>query len=224
MMNPTYQAVLFDLDGTLCDTALDFTLALNRLLTEEKRPTLSLTHIRNEVSNGALAIIQMAFPDIEHEGIQLSLRNRMVAFYKEHITWHTRLYPGMDKVLAELNARHIPWGVVTNKPEGLTRQIMNGLSLSAFLPSSIVGGDTLAYAKPRPEPLLLAAEQCGVTAKGCIYIGDHRRDIEAAHAAGMASVAVSFGYLSPDDNAHHWGADAVVDSPYQLATYLGLPT
>ncbi len=219
-----YQAVLFDLDGTLCDTALDFTLALNRLLTEEDRPTLSLTQIRNEVSNGALAIIQMAFPDISHEGQLSSLRNRMVDFYKEHITWHTRLYAGMDVVLLQLAQRNIPWGIITNKPEGLTRQIMHGLNLSDYPPSSIVGGDTLAFAKPHPAPLLLAAEQCKVAAKDCIYIGDHRRDIEAARAAGMTALAVSFGYLAADDNPHHWGADAVLDSPYNLARYLDLKT
>ena len=219
-----YQAILFDLDGTLCDTALDFTLALNRLLTEENRPTLSLTQIRNEVSNGALAIIQMAFPDISHEGQLSSLRNRMVDFYKEHITWHTRLYAGMDVVLLQLAQRNIPWGIITNKPEGLTHQIVKGLCLSDYPPSSIVGGDTLAFAKPHPAPLLLAAEQCKVAAKDCIYIGDHHRDIEAARAAGMTALAVSFGYLAADDNPHHWGADAVLDSPYNLAGYLGLKT
>jgi phosphoglycolate phosphatase len=217
-----YQAVLFDLDGTLCDTALDFTLALNRLLTEENRPTVSLTQVRAEVSNGALAIIQMAFPDITHEGILLSLRNRMVNFYKEHITWHTRLYPGMDTVLMQLAQANIPWGIVTNKPEGLTHQIVAGLGLSAFPPKSIVGGDTLAFAKPHPAPMLLAAAQCAAQAAECVYIGDHRRVIEAARAAGMAAVAASFGYLSAEDNAHDWGADVVIDSPYNLALYLGL--
>jgi phosphoglycolate phosphatase len=220
----SYQAVLFDLDGTLCDTALDFTLALNRLLTEENRPTLSLTQVRNEVSNGALAIIQMAFPDIQSESLQLSLRNRMVDFYKEHITWHTRLYAGIDLVLAQLSQRNTPWGIITNKPEGLTHQIMKGLNLVDFPPSSIVGGDTLAFAKPHPAPLLLAAEQCNAQPKDCIYVGDHRRDIEAARAADMTAVAVSFGYLSANDNPHNWGADAVIDSPYSLACYLGLKT
>lgn len=217
-----YQAVLFDLDGTLCDTALDFTLAVNRLLTEENRSTLSLTQVRNQVSNGALAIIQLAFPDIQHEGIQLSLRNRMVDFYKEHITWHTRLYAGMELILAQLAQHNTPWGVITNKPEALTLQIMKGLNLSSFLPHSIVGGDTLAFSKPHPAPLLLAAKQCAAKPDQCLYIGDHRRDIEAARAAGMTAVAVSFGYLATDDNPHHWGADAVIDSPYNLARYLGL--
>jgi phosphoglycolate phosphatase len=217
-----YQAVLFDLDGTLCDTALDFTLALNRLLTEENRTRVSLTQVRSEVSNGALAIIQMAFPDVVHEGMLLSLRNRMLNFYQEHITWHTRLYPGMDVVLTQLAQSNIPWGIVTNKPEGLTHQIVAGLGLSAFPPKSIVGGDTLAFAKPHPAPMLLAAEECAAAAEQCIYIGDHRRDIEAARAAGMMAVAVSFGYLSANDNAHNWDADVVIDSPYNLALYLGL--
>jgi phosphoglycolate phosphatase len=219
-----YQAVLFDLDGTLCDTALDFTLALNRLLAEENRPHLSLTQVRNQVSNGGLALIQMAFPDIEDEAARLSLRNRLIAFYAMHITWHTRLYAGIDLVLAQLSQCNTPWGIITNKPEGLAHQIMKGLNLADFPPHSIVGGDTLAFAKPHPAPLLLAAEQCNVQPKNCIYIGDHRRDIEAAHAAGMVPIAVSYGYLTADDNPHNWGADAVIDSPYNLARYLGLKT
>jgi phosphoglycolate phosphatase len=219
-----YHAVLFDLDGTLCDTALDFTLALNRLLAEESRPHLSLTQVRNQVSNGGLALIQMAFPDIEDEAARLSLRNRLIAFYAMNITWHTRLYAGIDLVLAQLSQRNTPWGIITNKPEGLTHQIMKGLNLADFPPQSIVGGDTLAFAKPHPAPLLLAAEQCNVQAKDCIYIGDHRRDIEAARAAGMVAIAVSYGYLTADDKPHNWGADAVIDSPYNLARYLGLKT
>ncbi len=219
-----YHAVLFDLDGTLCDTALDFTWALNRLLAEENRPHLSLTQVRDQVSNGGLALIQMAFPDIEDEAARLSLRDRLIAFYAMNITWHTRLYAGIDLVLAQLSQRNTPWGIITNKPEGLTHQIMKGLNLADFPPQSIVGGDTLAFAKPHPAPLLLAAEQCNVQAKDCIYIGDHRRDIEAARAAGMVAIAVSYGYLTANDNPHNWGADVVIDSPYNLARYLGLET
>lgn len=215
-----YQAVLFDLDGTLCDTALDFTLALNRLLEEENRPARTLTQVRNQVSNGALAIIAMAFPDIQHEGIQLSLRNRMVDYYKEHITWHTRLYPGMALILSQLKQHNIPWGVVSNKPELLTKQIINALSLD-YLPHSIIGGDTLPVAKPNPEPLHLAANQCGVASHQCLYIGDHYRDVVAAKAAQMKAVAVTFGYLSEQEDPYTWGADVVVDSPYQLARFLG---
>ncbi|MCI4411723.1 MAG: HAD-IA family hydrolase [Thiotrichales bacterium] len=215
-----YQAVLFDLDGTLCDTALDFTLALNRLLEEENLPARTLTQVRNQVSNGALAIIEMAFPDIQHEGIKLSLRNRMIDYYKEHISWHTRLYPGMALILSQLKQHNIPWGVVSNKPELLTKQIINALSLD-YLPHSIIGGDTLSVAKPHPEPLHLAANQCGVASHQCLYIGDHYRDVVAAKAAQMKAVAVTFGYLSEQEDPYTWGADVVVDSPYQLARFLG---
>jgi phosphoglycolate phosphatase len=215
-----YQAVLFDLDGTLCDTALDFTLALNRLLEEENLPARTLTQVRNQVSNGALAIIEMAFPDIQHEGIKLSLRNRMIDYYKEHISWHTRLYPGMALILSQLKQHNIPWGVVSNKPELLTKQIINALSLD-YLPHSIIGGDTLSVAKPHPEPLLLAANQCGAASHQCLYIGDHYRDVVAAKAAQMKAVAVTFGYLSEQEDPYTWGADVVVDSPYQLARFLG---
>lgn len=216
-----YQAVLFDLDGTLCDTALDFTMALNRLLQEENRPARTLTQVRNQVSNGALAIIEMAFPDIQHEGLRLSLRNRMVDYYKEHITWHTRLYPGMSLILTQLKQRNIPWGIVSNKPEELTKQIVSALTLD-YEPHSIIGGDTLSVAKPHPEPLQLAATQCGVSSNECLYIGDHQRDVIAAKAAQMHAVAVTFGYLSEQEDPNTWGADVIIDSPYQLARFLGL--
>jgi 2-phosphoglycolate phosphatase len=219
--HPNYQAVLFDLDGTLCDTALDFTLALNRLLAEEQRKSLSLSQVRSQVSNGALAIIQTAFPDIEDEPSLLSLRNRLVNYYKDNIVWHTQLYPGMDKLLAQLAERDIPWGVVSNKPESLTRDIMQRLPLS-YSPSAIIGGDTLAVAKPHPEPLWLAAEQCQTPAEHCWYIGDHYRDVIAAKAAGMLAIAASYGYISTNESAHDWGADWVVDSPYQLLTLMQL--
>jgi 2-phosphoglycolate phosphatase len=219
--HPNYQAVLFDLDGTLCDTALDFTLALNRLLAEEQRKSLSLSQVRSQVSNGALAIIQTAFPDIEDKPSLLSLRNRLVNYYQDNIVWHTQLYPGMDKLLAQLAERDIPWGVVSNKPESLTRNIMQRLPLS-YVPSAIIGGDTLAVAKPHPEPLWLAAEHCQTPAEHCWYIGDHHRDMIAAKAAGMTAIAASYGYISANESAHDWGADWVVDSPYQLLTLMQL--
>jgi 2-phosphoglycolate phosphatase len=218
---PNYQAVLFDLDGTLCDTALDFTLALNRLLADEQRKSLSLSQVRSQVSNGALAIIQTAFPDIEDEPSLLSLRNRLVNYYQDNIVWHTQLYPGMNKLLAQLAERDIPWGVVSNKPEALTRDIMQRLSLNDA-PSAIIGGDTLAVAKPHPEPLWLAAEQCQTPAEHCWYIGDHHRDVIAAKAAGMTAIAASYGYISANESAHDWGADWVVDSPHQLLTLMQL--
>ena len=216
-----YQAVLFDLDGTLCDTALDFTLALNRLLADEQRPSLSLSQVRAQVSNGALAIIQQAFLDIKDEPRLLSLRGRLVDYYQQHIVWHTQIYPGLEKLLAQLASKQIPWGVVSNKPESLTREIMQRLDFP-YAARAIVGGDTLNVAKPHPEPLLLAAEHCQTPPEHCLYIGDHHRDVAAAKAAGMTSIAASYGYISSDDNPHTWGADWVVDSPYQLLTLLNL--
>ncbi|MBP7900799.1 MAG: HAD-IA family hydrolase [Gammaproteobacteria bacterium] len=216
-----YQAVLFDLDGTLCDTALDFTLALNRLLADEQRPSLSLSQVRAHVSNGALAIIQKAFPDIEDEPTLLSLRRRLVEYYQQNIVWHTQVYPGLDKLLAQLASKQIPWGVVSNKPELLTREIMQRLDFP-YAAHAIIGGDTLSVAKPHPEPLLLAAKACQIIPELCVYIGDHHRDVVAAKAAGMTAVAVSYGYINADENVHHWGADWVVDSPYQLLTLLNL--
>lgn len=216
-----YQAILFDLDGTLCDTALDFTLALNRLLAEEQRPTLSLSNIRSQVSNGAMAIIKNAFSDIDDENRLTELKEQLIAYYQEHIVWHTQLYPGLEKLLLQLQEKQVPWGIVSNKPEALTIEIVRLLKLD-YAPQAIIGGDTLSVAKPHPDPLILAANLCRVAPESCVYIGDHHRDIIAAKAAGMISIAASFGYLAPNESAHDWGADWVVDSPFQLLSLLNL--
>jgi len=223
-MTAKYQAVLFDLDGTLVDTALDFTLAINRILQEEGRATCSLNQVRNHISQGALAIVQVAFDDIT-DIVQLhELRNRMVEYYKDNIAVHSHWYPGINDLLLDLEQRQVPWGVVTNKPEGLARKLIDSIVSEDISPHSIIGGDTLAYAKPHPAPMQLAAAQCQVQPEQCIYIGDHARDIEAAHAAGMFAVAASYGYLNADDNPHHWGADYVVDTPFTLKQWLNTKT
>lgn len=219
----TYQAVLFDLDGTLCDTALDFTLAINRLLSEHQRPSLTLSQVREQVSNGAMAVIQLAFADIEDSDQLKQLRLTLIDYYQQHMLQHTQLYPGMAALLHNLQQRQIPWGVVSNKPEALTKAIVAHLT-TATPASCLIGGDTLAVAKPHPEPLQLAAQQCGVDCRHCVYIGDHHRDIIAAKAAGMTAIGATFGYLTLADNPHLWGADYLADTPAQLIQHLGLAT
>jgi 2-phosphoglycolate phosphatase len=219
-MTAKFQAVLFDLDGTLVDTALDFTLAVNRILQEEDRTTCSLNQVRNQISQGALAIIQMAFQDISDTNHLLHLRNRMVEYYNDNIAVHSNWYPGINDLLLDLQQRQIPWGVVTNKPEVLAKKLIGSILSKDISPHSIIGGDTLAYAKPHPAPMKLAATQCHVQPEQCIYIGDHARDIEAAHAAGMFAVAASYGYLNSDDNPHQWGANIVIDTPNALKNWL----
>lgn len=219
-MTTQYKAVLFDLDGTLVDTALDFTLALNTLLKEENRPTLSLNVVRNDVSYGALAMIKRAFSDISEENEQIIMRSRMIAHYESIISVHSRCFPGIKSLLKDLHQRHVPWGIVTNKPEGLAKKLISELNLGAYAPNSIVGGDTLPFAKPHPAPMKLAATQCRADPEQCIYIGDHIRDVEAARAAGMFAIAASYGYLSVEDNPHDWGADIVIDTPHTLQKWL----
>jgi phosphoglycolate phosphatase len=220
-MITSYQAVFFDLDGTLCDTALDFTLAINRLLADHQQPSLSLSQVRQEVSNGAMSLIRLAFPTVVNEQHLLLLRNQMIAYYQQQICWHTQLYPGLDKLLSQLQTKQIPWGIITNKPIGLTQQIINELNLS-YAPCVVLGGDSLAQTKPHPAPLLHAAQSCELAAEHCVYIGDHVRDIEAARAAHMPSIAVSYGYLCANENPMHWQANYVVDTPFQLMHCLGL--
>lgn len=222
MTYPNYRAVLFDLDGTLCDTALDFAYALNQVLKEENRPILSLSHVREQLSNGAEQAIRYAFSDIHHTEQLQRYRERFIDYYQQHLLTHTQLYPGIAQILYQLKQHQIPWGVVSNKPQAMSQAIIEQLT-QAYPPTVIVGGDTLAVAKPHPEPLLFAAQQCNIAYHDCIYVGDHQRDIMAAKAAGMISVAAAFGYVQFDDNPHRWEADWVVDTPHQLCELLRLP-
>jgi phosphoglycolate phosphatase len=214
------KAVLFDLDGTLCDTALDLLHALNHSLMQAGYPCITLTQAQVQVSFGARAMIRFALAQVdpklaEDDARVEAIAQPMLAYYQAHPAWHTRLFTGIDLLLAHLADRQMPWGVVTNKPQAFSEAILNQLQL-AYPPSCFVGGDRLSVNKPDPAPLLLAAELCTTAPEQCVYIGDHARDIIAAKAAGMPSIAVGYGYLSPEDNPYHWGADWVAHTPRQL--------
>ncbi|MBK8973735.1 MAG: HAD-IA family hydrolase [Hahellaceae bacterium] len=211
-------AVFFDLDGTLIDTAPDFFRVMNQLRTEEGRERLRFDTVRQWVSNGSKALIRMGFdleethPDFER------LRQRLLDLYLAGVAEESVLFPGFDRLLDALDAAGIPWGIVTNKPRRFSVPLLTQMGLQPRL-SSLVCADDLPRTKPHPDPLLRAAEESGVPPERSWYVGDHERDIQAGRAAGMRTIAAGYGYLEPDTVLHHWQADHSIqtaDELYQL--------
>ncbi len=220
-MNGRPAAVLFDLDGTLADTAPDLARALNRLLDEEDRPPLPLDEIRPVVSRGTEALLDLAFgPAGDDVGTRLRRRERLLSLYTASIADETRLFPGMAVLLDRLETAAIPWGVVTNKPARLTEPLMEELGL-ARRAACIVSGDTTPYRKPHPGPLLHACRTIGVEAPGCLYVGDAERDIAAGRSAGMTTLVALFGYIAPDDDPLAWSADGLIDAAPAILDWIG---
>ncbi|MDE1885793.1 MAG: phosphoglycolate phosphatase [Xanthomonadaceae bacterium] len=213
------QAVFFDLDGTLVDSAPDMIVAMRRLRVEQGESPDGVEAIGAVVSKGGRAMLRRGFPDAD-EGRVEALMPRFLELYAEAIATHSALFPGMDAVLSALETHGVRWGVVTNKPGWLARALMAELSLHHRC-AALVTGDCLPRKKPDPEPLLHACALAGVDARRSIYVGDDARDIEAGRAAGMRTIAAAWGYLD-GANPQHWGADGVIDSPAQLAVALGL--
>jgi phosphoglycolate phosphatase len=209
------EAVFFDLDGTLADTAPDLGAALNRLLREEGREPLAHAVLRPHVSAGARGLLHIGFGIEPDNPDYHALRERFLAIYERALCEHTALFPGMDAVLDALEARGIAWGVVTNKPERFTLPLMEALGLSARA-AAIVGGDTTAKAKPDPLPLFHACTAAGVTATASAYVGDDLRDIQAGRAAGMRTFAAAWGYLGDGLPIGAWGADRLIAEPAAL--------
>jgi len=200
----TFRAVLFDLDGTLADTAPDLIAAVNRILAEESRPPLPEPALRPLVSKGGRALLARAFADWSEEARD-ALLPRFLGAYAEALAVHTRPFEGVETLLGMIESRGWCWGIVTNKPEGLAVGVVDGLGWSARA-KALVGGDTLPVRKPSPEPLWLAATRLGVAPQDCLYVGDDARDIEAARAAGMPSAAALWGYRESQDDPRAWGA------------------
>jgi N-acetyl-D-muramate 6-phosphate phosphatase len=211
----TIQAVLFDLDGTLVDTAPDLAAALNHVVAEEKLPTLPLEEIRPHVSRGGLALIQLAFQQHRQEHELEPLRLRLLNYYLEHIADHSRLFDGFESVLETLESNSIPWGIVTNKPGWLTEPLLVALKLD-HRSAVTISADTTAQKKPHPLPLTTAAEIIKVDCKNCLYIGDDPRDIIAGNAAQMITVIAKYGYISENADLDQWQAQHHIDYPQQI--------
>jgi 2-phosphoglycolate phosphatase len=213
------RTVLFDLDGTLADTAPDLAFALNQVLLEQGREPLPFEQIRPVVSHGGLALIKLGF-NIDESAPQFdTLRQRLLAIYREHIVHHTTLFDGMAGLLDTIEQRGLNWGVVTNKPGWLTEPLLEGLALKQRA-ATIVSGDTLSERKPHPAPMLLACQQAGSTAAECLYVGDAERDIEAGRNAGMQTLVALFGYIGEGDRPEQWQADGMVESASQILNWL----
>lgn len=204
---------MFDLDGTLLDTASDFTAALNRLRAEHQLPPLPEERIRQSVSNGAKALVELGFHISEEDEAYESLRKRLLDLYIQDIATHTRLFPGMEQLLTTLESRGIPWGLATNKPALYTEELLRHLPLE---PALVVCPDHVTRRKPDPESLLLAASHFGCHPQQIAYAGDHQRDITCGRLAGTLTIACSFGYIESGDSAERWGADYVVDKGEEI--------
>ena len=211
-------AVLFDLDGTLLDTAPDMVASLKQLCEEEDQPVLSYDLARSHVSNGSIGLLNVAFGEPWQEQFP-RLQQRFLTIYESRLCEATVLFPGMQALLDALNKAALCWGVVTNKPAYLTEPLLDGLKLREGC-AVVVSGDTLSVRKPHPEPILYALEKAGVTANQSVYVGDAARDIQSGTAAGVATVAATYGYIQPGDDPADWNADFSIDHPGELPPIL----
>ena len=209
------EAVLMDLDGTLADTAPDLVSVLNKLLTNRNRPPVPYAIARNEVSNGALGLLRLGFPQRQSDTELEPLRLEFLEVYTRNVCVNSILFKGLEPILSKLHDISMPWGIVTNKPHSMTTPLLEALNLPCP-PGCVVSGDRLPQRKPHPAPLLLGAEEVGIDAERCVYVGDARRDIDAGRAAGMATIAAAYGYIRADDDPAKWGASALIRRPGDL--------
>lgn len=199
------QAVLFDLDGTLVDTAPDLRHAVNRVLADHGRPPVAMEALRAVVSKGGRAMLATALPDLD-EATREAMIPPFLAYYGDAVKVDSVLFPGIAALLDAIEARGLRWGIVTNKPEGLARAVVAGFGWEGRC-AVLVGGDTLPQRKPDPAPLLHACAALGIAAADALYVGDDERDILAARAAGMPVVAAAWGYRLPHEDPAAWRAD-----------------
>ncbi|SIT08646.1 HAD family hydrolase [Neptunomonas antarctica] len=209
------EAVLFDLDGTLLDTAPDFHWVINQLLAEHNLPEQPYAELRKQVSNGANAMLKAAFHFSDEHTNLPALHLQMLDLYAQHVATDSQLFPGIANLLETLEANQIPWGIVTNKPARFTTPIMAELQLSQRC-ASVICPDHVSQTKPDPEALLLACHQIKTNPQHCIYIGDHKRDIEAGNRANMFTIGALYGYINKSDNPSDWHANSYVNHADQI--------
>ena len=213
------RAVLFDLDGTLADTAPDLARALNRVRAANGLAPMPLEITRPYTSSGARGLLKIGFGMEPRDQRYDAFKLQFLDFYAAEICIDTRLFEGMAELLDQLDQDRLPWGVVTNKAERFTLPLLQGLHLGGRA-ACIVGGDTTARAKPHPDPLLHAAAALRLPPSACLYVGDDLRDVQAARAAGMPVIAAKYGYLGDGGSIESWQADAIIDHPREVLDYL----
>lgn len=213
------RGLLLDLDGTLADTAGDFTTALNAVLSEHGRSPLSLEAVRPHVSHGVAKLVQVAFGCSVDTVEGRRLRERLLVHYEQCLCAQTRVFDGMHGVLEHCERNAIPWGVVTNKPGWLTVPLMESLGLADRV-ACVVSGDTLPHRKPHPLPVCFACERMDVRPAHCLFVGDAERDVRAGRAAGTTTLVALFGYIGPGEDPARWGADGLLGAPGEILPWL----
>lgn len=211
-------AVLFDLDGTLIDTAPDMVAVLNQMQRDYGEDPLSYEEARANVSNGAIGLLRLAFPAAAESDFE-TLHHEYLERYEGSVCTESRLYPDMPELLDALDARECPWGVVTNKPQRMTDPLLAALGLTSRL-CCAVSGDTLPQRKPDPAPLLLGCQRAGTAPQRTVYVGDAARDMQAGRAAGMPTIAAAYGYIVAGDDPAAWQPDAIASDTKDLARML----
>ena len=213
------KAVLFDLDGTLADTALDLGGALNTMLREQGLPEVSMDKIRPVASHGASGLLKLGMNLDKTDPNHARLRQQYLDTYETCFDKDTVLFDGIDALIQAIHARGLKWGIITNKPHTFTHRLVPQLGFSVA-PDVVVSGDTTAEAKPSTKPMFYACEQIDIAPEACLYVGDAERDMQAGKNAGMKTVLVSWGYIHADDKTEEWPADSVIDTPEQLLQLL----
>ena len=215
----TLDAVLFDLDGTLLDTAPDFFVVVNQLCEQHSQAPISYEAIRATVSHGARALVTLAF-NIEPDDAHFEQRRQeLLALYSNHLAVKTCLFNGLDELLTWLESQSIGWGIVTNKPARFTGPVLEGLNLNQRV-GPVICPDHVKQRKPDPEGLLIAAHDDNVSPANCLYVGDHLRDIQAGQNAGMETAVAAFGYIDADDDPRGWQANYYLEQGSELLPLL----
>lgn len=210
-----YNSVFFDLDGTLADTAPDLVAATNQLRIDRNLEPLPFEILRNASSKGARGLLEVAFQITPEDANFAKLRDEFFINYENAIHVHSYLFEGIEDVLLTLESQNIPWGIITNKIERFTTPLVKSMKLDERC-AAIVSGDSTPTPKPHPAPILLAADRSGIDPTQSLYVGDDLRDIEAGKAAGMKTVAVTYGYATQEDPPHQWNADFIINHPSEL--------
>lgn len=211
-------AVLFDLDGTLIDTAPDMVAVLTELQQAHGLEPLPYETARANVSNGALGLIRLAFPDATESKLS-ALHSEYLEHYQDSVCVESRIFPELPELLDDLDGQKCPWGIVTNKPRRMTDPLLAALGLTSRV-SCAISGDTLPQRKPDPAPLLLGCQETGRAPQRTVYVGDAARDMQAGRAAGMITIAAAYGYIVPGDDPDSWNPDAVASDTKELAKML----
>lgn len=211
--------ILFDLDGTLLDTATDLAAALNHVLTLQQKKSLSIDNIRPAISTGVAGLLKLGLQIEVNDPIFPQLRKQFLDYYTQHICVFTHLFPGVEILINYLQEKKWPWGIVTNKSTILTKPLIKKFPLLNKA-KCIIAGDTLKYSKPHPLPLLYACACINCLPENCIYVGDAKCDIDAANAAGMYSLIARYGYIGDNEDINNWNASAKISSPHDIVEYL----